>query len=109
MNEEIEAYPENYPAEIKTLFIHLRGLIYEAASGEITETLWAKLPSFYRGEKFVRLISFRDHINVEASGISAAAADFSGYKLTPKRMLQLSPTRKIPAEALKKAFMLALG
>lgn len=27
---------------------------------------WAKLPSYYCGEKFIRIIPFKDHINIKS-------------------------------------------
>ena len=31
--------------------------------------MWAKLPTYYVGESFVRLIPFKDHINIEAKAV----------------------------------------
>lgn len=44
----------------------LRELILDSVSSEPQETMWAKLPSYYVGESFVRFIPFKDHINIEA-------------------------------------------
>ena len=52
--------------------LNLHGLYYtlfESVSSDIKEMLWAKLPSYYSGDSFVRLIPCKDHINVEASSI----------------------------------------
>lgn len=41
----------------------------------IEEKMWAKIPSYYYGEKFVRIIPFKDHINVEAEGLDILAIE----------------------------------
>lgn len=41
-------------------------MIFDSVSCELEEVLWAKLPSYYVGKSFVRLIPFKDHINIEA-------------------------------------------
>lgn len=104
MNEQIESYLANYPEEIVTLFRTLRQLILESAPGPVEEKLWAKLPSYYAGARFIRLIPFKDHINVEAAAIPLHAADFVSCKLTPKCMLQLRPGQQYPQPLLAQAF-----
>ena len=71
MNEQVKEYLEKFPCEIKDLFGSLRSLIYDSVKAEIKETLWAKLPSYYVGDSFVRLIAFKDHINIEAKAVLA--------------------------------------
>lgn len=61
----------------------LRQLVFESAVCEPEETLWAKLPSYYVGEAFVRLI--------------------------PKGMLQIYLNQDIPTKALKKIFAESLA
>ncbi len=104
MNEEVRTYIGKYGNDIKALFNELRGLIYASTDVEIEEKLWARLPSYYYGDSFVRLIPFKDHINIEAAAISANAADFSDYSLTPKGMLKLGLKDAIPRDALIAAF-----
>lgn len=67
MNELIKEYMNAYSVELKELYFALRELIYSSISQkqEIEEKLWAKLPSYYVGNFFVRLIPFKDHINEE--------------------------------------------
>ena len=104
MNELISAYLEKYPVEITEMFGTLRTLIFESAPSEPEETMWAKLPSYYVGESFVRLIPFKDHINIEAKAILAHKDALAGYKVTPKGMLQVSLKQEIPADMLKPIF-----
>lgn len=66
MNKEVQEYVEKYPIEVKELFGKLRNLVLDSVFDDIEEKLWAKLPSYYVGENFVRLIPFKDHINIEA-------------------------------------------
>lgn len=103
MNEAICAHLEGCPAEIAELFLSLRALVFRACAAA-EEKMWAKLPSYYSGERFVRLIPFRDHINVEARAIAAHSAELTGYKLTPKGMLQIYMHQEIPREILLQSF-----
>lgn len=56
--------------KIFDMYNNIRQIIFDSVSSEPEETLWAKLPSYYVGETFVRLIPFKDHINIEANTIS---------------------------------------
>jgi len=103
-NIQVEDYIEKYPAEIMELFGKLRQLIFDSISCEPEETLWAKLPSYYVGEAFVRLIPFKDHINLEAQAIIQYKEELDGYKITPKGMLQLYVKQDVPWEVLRKVF-----
>ena len=109
MNEQIKTYLEKYPQEIIATFTSLRKLIYDSVSVAIEETMWAKLPSFNNGEKFVRLIPFKDHINIEATAIINHKEKLSGYKITPKGMLQVYLKDEIPCDVLKEIFKETLG
>lgn len=109
MNEQIKAYIEKYPDEIIAMFTDLRKLIYDSVSADLEETLWAKLPSFNNGEKFVRLIPFKDHINIEATAIINHKDELSKYKITPKGMLQIYLKDEIPCDVLKEIFKETLG
>ena len=104
MNEKVKEYLDKYPNEIVELYGELRKLIFESISAEPIETLWAKLPSFYVGDKFVRLIPFKDHINVEAQAISLYKEELAGYKITPKGMLQIYSGQPLPRDILKQIF-----
>ena len=66
--------------------------------------MWAKLPSYYVGEAFVRLIPFKDHINIEAQAVVQHKEEFAGYKITPKGMVQIFVNQDIPYEVLKQIF-----
>ena len=109
MNEQIKEYLEKYPSEITTMYNTLRNLIFDSAPSEPQETLWAKIPSYYVGDSFVRLIPFKDHINIEAKAILEHKEALSGYKVTPKGMLQIFLKQEIPVDVLKKIFEETLG
>ena len=98
----VKEYLQKYSDEIVDLFMELRSIIYESVSAEIQEMLWAKLPSYYIGESFVRLIQFKDHINIEAKAILAHREELSNYKITPKGMLQIYLKQDIPVDVLKR-------
>ena len=109
MNEQISAYLEKYPDEVISLFSELRKIIFDSASSRLQETLWARLPSYYAGESFVRLIPFKDHINIEARAVSDHRDALSGYRITPKGMLQIFVGQDIPSAVLKQIFAETLG
>lgn len=104
MNEQVKEYLEKYPSDITEMYNDLRQIIFDSVSREAEEKLWAKLPSYYVGEAVVRLIPFKDHINVEAQAAALHKDELSGYKFTPKGMLQIFLKQDIPYEALKKIF-----
>lgn len=104
MNTQVKEYIEKYSSEIVDLFNRLRQLIWDSISSEPEEMLWAKLPSYYVGERFVRLIPFKDHINIEALAVIQHKEELSGYKVTPKGMLQIFVNQQIPTEALMRIF-----
>lgn len=109
MNEQIKEYLEKYPSEITTMYNTLRNLIFDSAPSEPQETLWAKIPSYYIGDSFVRLIPFKDHINIEAKAVLEHQEELSGYKIAPKGMLQVFMKQEIPENILKKIFAETLG
>ncbi len=109
MNEQVSAYIHQYPLEIIDLFCQLRQVIYASTPREPDETLWAKLPSYYVGKSFVRLIPFKDHINIEARAVAAHKEKLAGYKITPKGMLQIFVKQDVPHETLKLIFAETLG
>ena len=108
MNEQIKAHIGKYPGEIIDLYGYLRQMILDSAPCEPEETMWAKMPSFYVGKNFVRLIPFKDHINIEARTIIAHREELSGYKISPKGMLQIFANQQIPREALMRVFKATL-
>ena len=109
MNSEVTEYIKKYPDGIVFLFEKLRSLVTESAAEAPEEKLWAKLPSYYVGESFVRLIPFKDHINIEAAAMLRHADELSGYKLTPKGMLQLRLSDELPEDVLRRVFAETLG
>lgn len=105
MNEEIKEYIEKFPSEICGLFLALRDLLYNNVSTNIEEKMWAKLPTYYVGESFVRLIPFKDHINIEATSIMNYKEELKSFKITPKGMLQIYANQEIPSAILKQIFV----
>ena len=104
MVAEVREYIEKYPDGIRAMYADLRALIMESAPAGVEEVLWAKLPSYYLKERFVRLIPFKDHINIEAAGLLEYAGQLSAHRFTPRGMLQLYTGGAIPADMLKMAF-----
>lgn len=104
MNEQVKEYIDKYPSATIEMFNNLRLLIYDCVSSELKETMWAKLPSYYVGDSFVRLIAFKDHINIEAKAIIVHEEELAGYKITPKGMLQIFLKQDIPIDVLKQIF-----
>lgn len=84
-------------------------MFFKSASSAPREVLWVKMPSYYVGESFVRLIPFKDHINIEAKAVSVHREDLPGYKITPKGMLQVFLKQELPREVLKRIFSETLG
>ena len=109
MNEQVKEYIDKYPNNIIEMYNTLRKLIFDSVSSEPQETMWAILPTYYVGESFVRLIPFKDHINIEAKAVLANTEMLSGYKVTPKGMLQIFLKQDIPADVLRKIFVETLG
>ena len=104
MNDQVKEYICKYPSEIIDIYNNLRELIFESVSCEPREILWAKLPSYYVGESFVRLIPFKDHINIEAQAVIQHKEELTDYKITPKGMVQIYLKQEIPTEILKQIF-----
>lgn len=105
MNNQVDLYIERYPEEIRKMFQKIRQLIWDHTDGEVEEKLWAGLPSYYIGESFIRLIPFKNHINIEAKGVEKHRNELTGYKITPKGMMQIFIDQDIPVSLLKKIFM----
>lgn len=104
MNEEVKVYIAKYNDEIQQLFLTLREHIMNCTPDEIKEKLWAKIPSYYLGERFIRLIPFQDHINIEAAVMLEHKGELSQFKMTPKGMLQIYLNQPIPTEVLSIIF-----
>ena len=105
MNKEITSYIEKYNNDIQELFIKTQELVMQSVSCNITVKLWAKIPSFYAGERFIRIIPFKDHINVEATAILQHISELKEYKITPKGMLQIYQNQEIPCNILQVIFI----
>lgn len=105
MNEQVKNYIDKYPADIVDLFNKLRQLIFDSVSCEVEELLWAKLPSYCVGQLFVRLIPFKDHINIETPKIILHKEKLTNFKITPKGMLQIYLNQEIPTWILQDIFV----
>ena len=104
MKEEIYNYINNFGEQTRERFKILFELIYQDSTLDISEKLWAKLPSFSVGNNVVRLIPFNDHINVNAKSVIVHKDELSGYKITPKGMLQIFHNQEIPINQLRIIF-----
>ena len=104
MSDEIKLYIEKYPTEIIKLFQELRKIIYDCAKVDIEEKMWAKIPTYYTGKLYIRLIPFQNHINIEAKAIIKHQDELSNFKITPKGMLQIFVNQKVPSDILAKIF-----
>ena len=109
MNEQVSEYLTKFSCEVTDLFQAVRCIIFDVAPAPPQECLWAKLPSYYVGTSFVRLIAFKDHINIEAMAAAEHKEDLVGYKMTPKGMLQIFIDQEIPADVLKQIFAETFG
>lgn len=99
----IEEKLSKFSIEIQEMYFQLKSIVLTAAP-TAQEKLWAGLPSYYVGEAFVRLIPFKDHINIEAAALSNVKTQLQGYQFTPKNMLQVFVGQTIPTEILTTAF-----
>jgi hypothetical protein len=108
MIDLIEKHIQTFDEDTRQRFHIFYHLLLESTTQKIEEKLWARIPSFYCGQSFVRLIPFRDHINIEAKGILAYKDGLPGYKITPKGMLQIGHQQEIPKEILKIVFKVSL-
>ncbi|CDM69993.1 hypothetical protein CM240_2876 [Clostridium bornimense] len=104
MNEDIQSYINKYSNEIIQLFTDLRKLVVDSVSQTVDEKLWAKLPSYYIEDRFIRIIPFKDHINVEAKAVVQYRAELKEFKITPKGMLQIYINQNIPKDILTLIF-----
>lgn len=104
MIDAIERYMETFDEHTRQRFNTLYTLVLESTTREIEEKLWARIPSIYCGKGFVRLIPFKDQINIEAKGTLAYKDRLREYKITPKGMLQIGHKQEIPGEVLKIVF-----
>ena len=103
MNREVEEYLEKYSEDVVAMFQSIRQLLMEEQIIS-DERIWARIPSYYSGDNFVRLILFKDHINIEANAIIQHKDELKGYKITPKGMLQIFTNQDIPYDVLRQAF-----
>jgi len=53
---EIEQYVEKYLEEIVRLFMKIRDVVFSIEDISVEEKMWTKLPSYYHGEKLVRMV-----------------------------------------------------
>lgn len=89
MNDEVQYYIAKYSEDIQNLFSLLRKLVFDSVPNEIEEKMWAKLPSYCLEDKFIRIIPFKDHINIEAKATVDYYEQLKQFKITPTGMLQI--------------------
>lgn len=104
MHHDIEVILNKHSEELQSQYLELRMLLISSVDVAAEERLWAKLPSYYVGENFVRLIPFQSHINVEAKCIIQQKDELTDYTITPKGMLQIRSDQDIPADTLASVF-----
>lgn len=109
MNEEFKRYLEKFDDETRSRFMMLYDLVHESTSQTIEEKLWAQLPSFYVGDHYVRIIPFKDHLNIEAKAILSHKESLNEFTVTPKGMLQIKHTQRVPREELIKIIQESLA
>lgn len=107
-DQRIEEKLDKLSTVIKDMFLHLKKIVYDACPTAI-EKMWAGLPSYYSKDQFVRLIPFKDHINVEAVTLVDFKTELNGYKFTPKNMLSIFVGETIPETILFKVFYTTLS
>jgi hypothetical protein len=100
----VQQHMESFDELTRQRFIVLYQLVLQSTDCEVEERLWAKIPSIYCGKNFVRLIPFKDHINIEAIAVAAHKDELQGYRMTPKGMLQIDHQQDIPTKLLKGIF-----
>ncbi|MBU5311383.1 hypothetical protein KQI38_05035 [Tissierella carlieri] len=104
MNNDISSYLDKFDDQTVQRFYSIHELIFDSTSNKIDEKLWAKLPSYYVEDKFIRIIPFKDHINIEANAVLLYKKELSEYKITPKGMLQIFHNQPIPIKVLGEIF-----
>ena len=104
MNNDISSYLDKFDNQTVQRFYSIHELIFGSASKKIAEKLWAKLPSYYVEDRFIRIIPFKDHINIEANAVPFYKEELSEYKITPKGMLQIFHNQPIPIKLLEEIF-----
>jgi poly(A) polymerase Pap1 len=104
MNDEVQSYMIKYSDEIQSLFLKVRRIVMQSVPCELEEKMWAKLPSYYLGKKFIRIIPFKDHLNIEAKAVTEYSEILKQYNITPKGMLQITLDKEITEDILKTVF-----
>ncbi|MDY0276848.1 MAG: DUF1801 domain-containing protein [Acholeplasma sp.] len=104
MIEAINDKLSNYDDGIKDLFESLRSIIFEIEPN-VEERMWAGLPSYYKGNNFIRLIPFKTYINIEARSTLSYVDELKEYKITPKGMLKITSYEQVSRDLLGKIFL----
>lgn len=103
MKNLVKEYVDKLPVEVAEIFDNVKQIAERSASN-VQETMWARLPTYSTEKGFVRLIAFKDHINIEAKAVTEHVQQLAHYKITPKGMLQLFVGQAIPTETLQQIF-----
>lgn len=103
-NNDFESLLCHHSTDVIELFNKLSKIIKDSIKVELEEKIWAKMPSFYYEDRFVRLIPFKKHINIEAKAIKNNLKKLSNYIITPTGMLKIEVNQEIPVEVLTNIF-----
>ena len=108
MDRSIEEFIASFDPLTIERFMALYQLALESTPRQVEEKLWARLPTIACGRNFIRLIPFKDHINIEAEGLATHKDQLAGYRFTPKGMLRIGHEQEIPIAVLRAAFKATL-
>jgi hypothetical protein len=95
----ITEYMDKFETSVRTRFDEIQAILVDC--GAKTIRLWAGVPSYYLGDRVIRVIVFRDHVNIESSQAIAFQPFLPEYKFTPKGMLQIFHNQTLPVEMLR--------
>ncbi len=121
-NPEVAAVFSSYPKNMRKYLLHLRQLVFDAASetdgvGEIEETLkWGEPSYLVKGGSTIRM-DWKDknpdqyavYFNCKSKLVDTFREVYGDkFKFEGNRAIVFSDTDKVPGEALKHCFSLAL-
>jgi len=97
---EVTEYINKFDSSRIKRINEIRDLIHEILP-DINEKLWTGVPCFYSDDKFILIRIFSKHVNIVADSILKYKNSFEGYSITPKGMLQILDTQKIPSKGMR--------
>lgn len=103
MAKTLNQYLVEYPLESQNRYHQVKDLI-NSIEPDITPYMWGGVPTFQRGNHYVRIIVFKDHLNINTSiGISVKELNPT-YIITPKGMVQIFHHESLDIDWLKTLF-----